>query len=502
MSAKELKVHIRSAGLSFADCIEKTELVARAQEATAALIANAPREGRDLVVALVNHAAKVLNVDMAPFLEAHVDSFDQATDQLQSGHGETFEQYEVFRAFQAQLEKHFDAFVVRHGFGSAQECFAAIDAALAIDKEQQKEQMAEMEAKLKELQQHWMAALQQQHAPETGGNDIGVTAGATEAEPSVPAFVAPIETAEPEPPPLEETDLQREQREIREAQERRRRARQEAIKKISEPPSMTQAADGTVPVASLPSAPLLLFSQPVGLEQMLQHAMSLTEYTTFSTVMRTKAEEVAKRRAWAERAETRRSRSEAIRTNLESPEYTTEGLTAAWGHLRSRTLSLVMPGEDLEDRDQNVVTTEGMPPELIEMIRIEDERFAAMCALLSPPQGDEAKSELLQLLAAPFLRLLGILPNSASRINEKLPKLQELIMSGAQPCRVICAQALLQCHRLLDDAEANMDEAIANANAAAANARATFQASQAEAAQVSRLQALQLGKDETRGGAE
>ena len=417
MSAKELKVHICSAGLSFEDCIEKTELVARAREATAVLVANAPREGRDLVVALVNHAAKVLNVDMAPFLEAHVDSFDQATDQLQSGHGETFEQYEVFRAFQAHLEKHFDAFVARHGFGSAQECFAAIDAALTIDKEQQKEQMAEMEAKLKELQRHWMAALQQQQAPESGGNDSGVTAGAKEDEPFVPAFAKPIETTEAEPPPAEESDLQREQREIREAQERRRRARQEAIKNISEPPSMTQAADGTIPEASLPSAPLLLFSQPVGLEQMLQHAMSLTEYTTFSTVMRTKAEEVAKRRAWAERAEARRSRSEAIHASLESPECTTEGLTAAWGHLRSRTLSLAMPGEDLEDGEESlssVMTAEGMPPEVIEMMRIEDERYAAMCALDSPPQDDKAKSELLQLLAAPFLRLLGFLPNSAS----------------------------------------------------------------------------------------
>ena len=41
MSAKELKVHIRSAGLSFSDCLEKTELLARAREATTALIANA-----------------------------------------------------------------------------------------------------------------------------------------------------------------------------------------------------------------------------------------------------------------------------------------------------------------------------------------------------------------------------------------------------------------------------------------------------------------------------
>ena len=155
----------------------------------------------------------------------------------------------------------------------------------------------------------------------------------------------------------------------------------------------------------------------VGSEQMLQHAMSLTEYTTFSTVMRTKAEEVAKRRAWAERAEARRSRSEAIRATLDSPECTTEGLTAAWGHLRSRTLSLAMPGEDLEDGEESlssVVTAEGMPPEFIEMMRIEDERYSAMCTLDSPPQDDKAKSELLQLLAAPFLRILGFLPNSVS----------------------------------------------------------------------------------------
>ena len=75
-------------------------------------------------------------------------------------------------------------------------------------------------------------------------------------------------------------------------------------------------------------------------------------------------------------------------------------------------------------------------------------------------------------------------------------------MSGVQPCRAICAKALLQCHRLLDDAEASMDQAIANANAAAADARAAFQSSQAEAAQASRLHALQLGEESPGGGAE
>ena len=77
-------------------------------------------------------------------------------------------------------------------------------------------------------------------------------------------------------------------------------------------------------------------------------------------------------------------------------------------------------------------------------------------------------------------------------------------MSGEQTCKEICAQAMRQCHRLFDDAEAKMDQAIANANAAAAAARAAFQASQAQAAQLSRLQALQLGEEQevSEGGAE
>ena len=55
-------------------------------------------------------------------------------------------------------------------------------------------------------------------------------------------------------------------------------------------------------------------------------------------------------------------------------------------------------------------------------------------------------------------------------INEKLPKLQELVMSGQQPCSAVCAQALRQCHRLLNEAETKMDQAIQAANQAAIDA--------------------------------
>ena len=76
-----------------------------------------------------------------------------------------------------------------------------------------------------------------------------------------------------------------------------------------------------------------------------------------------------------------------------------------------------MPGEDLEGEEGGVtavISTEGMPPEFVDMMQAEDERFATISALDTPPQDDKAKSELFSLLAAPFLRLLGFLPNAAS----------------------------------------------------------------------------------------
>ena len=65
---------------------------------------------------------------------------------------------------------------------------------------------------------------------------------------------------------------------------------------------------------------------------------------------------------------------------------------------------------------------------------------------------------------------------------------QQMIDGEEETCSGICAKALLQCHRLLDDAEAKTDEGIAKQNAAAAEARATFEA---KAAQTARVEALE-----------
>ena len=50
---------------------------------------------------------------------------------------------------------------------------------------------------------------------------------------------------------------------------------------------------------------------------MLEHALSMGEYSTFSKVMRVKATEVAKRRAWERAAAERRQRAQSIQVSFQ-----------------------------------------------------------------------------------------------------------------------------------------------------------------------------------------
>ena len=117
------------------------------------------RDGRELVLALVTHSQKCLQEDMAPFLEAHCHLFEQDLDELRSGAGETHEQYTAFTAFVDELEGHFDQFVSSRGFASAHECFAAIDAAVVADVAEQKREMEKLEKSLRALQRRLMSAM-------------------------------------------------------------------------------------------------------------------------------------------------------------------------------------------------------------------------------------------------------------------------------------------------------------------------------------------------------
>ena len=131
------------------------------------------KEGRELVLALVMHAQKCLQEEMAPFLEAHCHLFDQDVDELRSGAGETHEQYGAFMNFVNELDAHFEGFVAARGFTSASECFAAIDAAVVADVAEQKRELAQLEKSLRALQRRVMSSGHDDDPPGAGGSVDG-----------------------------------------------------------------------------------------------------------------------------------------------------------------------------------------------------------------------------------------------------------------------------------------------------------------------------------------
>ena len=70
----------------------------------------AANAGHQLVMALVQHASRVLHSDMAGFFEEHVESFMdfEDADARERGAGDSNEQYGIFRLYTAELEHHFD----------------------------------------------------------------------------------------------------------------------------------------------------------------------------------------------------------------------------------------------------------------------------------------------------------------------------------------------------------------------------------------------------------
>ena len=89
---------------------------------------DAANVGHQLVMALVQHASRVLHSDMAGFFEEHVESFMdfEESDARERGAGDSHEQYGIFRLYTAELEHHFDGFARQRNFDSVRECFSAI----------------------------------------------------------------------------------------------------------------------------------------------------------------------------------------------------------------------------------------------------------------------------------------------------------------------------------------------------------------------------------------
>ena len=155
--------------------------------------------------------------------------------------GETLEQYDSYQKYCAELEKHFDGFAASEGFGSARECFDTIQSAVAEDVIRQKKHMEALEEQLKQFQASW--AERQVAAEDKAGNSA---AEGKDAEDQAEGKDGGAES---------------------------------------------KSGGGGRQAAEPDGPPLLLFCQPISLESLVQSMLSISEYQTFSMIMRMKVQQ-------------------------------------------------------------------------------------------------------------------------------------------------------------------------------------------------------------------
>jgi hypothetical protein len=143
------------------------------------------KDDYQLVSRLVQYAFRVFNQDMNGFFMKYCDVFDQTPEEMKRD-GETLAQYDVFRKYEEQLDKHMDNFVTKEGFTNVEECFVAIERAVKSDKREHADRMEELTAQLKSLEEEAAAYRQDkalQDAAEAGvkaDDDLDAVLAATD----------------------------------------------------------------------------------------------------------------------------------------------------------------------------------------------------------------------------------------------------------------------------------------------------------------------------------
>ena len=209
--------------------------------------------GRGLVMRMCEYAFKVLNEDMDDFFDEHVDAFEQDEDDLSTGRGETLQQYDIFKKYEAALELKFDSFATKEGFSSSYECFGAVKDAVAADILSHKQMMEQLSQRLRNAQKQWQSAHQNSAVDDDDdASEKKETDGAKESK----AVFKLTEKASSDENKDEELENETE-------------------------------TDDTSPKM----IPIMLFFQPVSLESLLETTLSIADYRAFSYIMRMKVKQ-------------------------------------------------------------------------------------------------------------------------------------------------------------------------------------------------------------------
>mmetsp|Transcript_12867 Transcript_12867/g.21007 ORF Transcript_12867/g.21007 Transcript_12867/m.21007 type:complete len:414 (+) Transcript_12867:71-1312(+) len=264
---------------------------------------------KNIVMKFSEYAFKVLNQDMDDFFEDNMSEFDQDSEELTSGQGETLQQYDVYQQYIAQLEKHFDSFAADEGFDSVLDCFNALNDLVIEDKLEREKAMKDMARRMKEMQDTWQKKLlsgneDQSDSKAEGKDDDADSKGAD-----------------------------------------RRDSKGGDNDDDTKADSKAGAEEDVVMEQEAPP-PVVMFFQPVSMDSMLSHVLSMTEYSTFSAIMRTKVRQ-AKLLALMERRVASHEEDAEARTEL-LEEGRRQGLISVYGQLVDRVCGLTPHQHELQ----------------------------------------------------------------------------------------------------------------------------------------------------------
>ena len=272
-------------------------------------------DSRKLVMGFVDYSQRILNEDMKPFFEDHIHLFDQEEDELQDGSGHTLEQYDAFKKYESLLEEKIDEFALEKGFSSSRTCFQAIQEALETDKQAQKNLMNDIQKQFMAMRK---ALLKRTEATEADSkNDDNNTSSPSTSQLKGESSSSPSKGGEDnDDRSAKGTDSGRKGSDDYESDSKGADHVDSGSKNFRSSKGIDDNADSKGDSGSKNTndndeeeAPVMrvpMFFNPLPLERMLESILQLSEYNTFSAIMRNKV----KQKKFATELESRMRRQE------------------------------------------------------------------------------------------------------------------------------------------------------------------------------------------------
>jgi hypothetical protein len=225
-------------------------------------------QGRELVLAFVEFTSKVLQNDMRDFFNDNAEIFDQDEDDL-ARRGETMEQYDVFKKYEQILGNKIEGFCSSRGYTSSRDCFNAIQDAISLDKNTQNKLMKELQQRFAQMRAS-MNLIEDDDAKGSGAGAKSRLGAQDDAKADAKGHASKSKSSDDD----------------------KKSSGGESKGAGSKQSGQDHKSGDTASVSAPVHMPFAMFFPPMPLDRMLDNILRLTEYTTFSSIMRNKVKQL------------------------------------------------------------------------------------------------------------------------------------------------------------------------------------------------------------------